>query len=192
MCFQPGIPKIKQIIIYDSNHLNQDGREENMRFSSHTEYKVLFCLCWICLIPLPVSLIGCQQWGGLLFCHFWCCVYSNVHASYLPLYSTGLQLGTLNTTLGFSNGLLLETIPYPAGSYSTYCLQIQPLRLLDNLAYILVCFIPVTYCTYTVTFRLPFFLYVIDIFVASRKSLKDSVFMSKIQPTSSNLFTTDT
>lgn len=34
-------PKIKQIIITDSNHPNRGGGEENMRRSSHVEYKVL-------------------------------------------------------------------------------------------------------------------------------------------------------
>lgn len=84
MRFQPGIPKIKHIIITDANHPNQDGREEKMRYSSHIKSKVFFGLCWICLIPLPVSLLGSQQWGGLLFFQFCCCVYCNTQPP-LPL-----------------------------------------------------------------------------------------------------------
>lgn len=70
MCFQPGIPKIKQITISDSKHPNWDGREEKICYFSHTYIFFLLFFPGICLIPLPVRLIGLQQWQGLLF--WWC------------------------------------------------------------------------------------------------------------------------
>lgn len=56
MCFQPGLPKIKQIIITDSNHWNQEGMKENAQFLSQS---LCFFPLSLCSIPkshfLPIG-----------------------------------------------------------------------------------------------------------------------------------------